>query len=250
VVNYRTPRHKQWISIWKQLASLETSLFKTGDRSYKEWICDTDSDSDSNNNNNNNNNKVWEYLDCVANPLGLVHELLTKLPSMTAITVTLLDIGDISNKGLDIYHVSACDILNLPCMNGWVRGIHNRTLLVNPKTKALDNDITKTELDKMEWNGCSNNAIVPIKSACCLVDPKPIRSLTESQSCRSFYSTTRCSCTVFLLSYQQQDAAQLDELESNDDILGSVIWRKCRDFADGISHLASQMEGHNQEERQ
>jgi hypothetical protein len=43
VVNYWTPHyHKQWISIWKmQLTSLETSLFKTGDRrSYTGWICD------------------------------------------------------------------------------------------------------------------------------------------------------------------------------------------------------------------
>jgi hypothetical protein len=89
----------------------------------------------------------------MANPLGLVlvHELLTKLPLTTAITVTLLEIGGISNKGLDISHVSACDILNLPCTNGWVRGIHNPTLLVNPKTKALDDDITKTQLDQMEW---------------------------------------------------------------------------------------------------
>jgi hypothetical protein len=42
----------------------------------------------------------------------------------------------------------------------------------------------------------------------------------------------------------------LDELELNDAILGSAILHKCQDFAHGISHLASQLEGYNQEEQQ
>lgn len=66
VVNYRTPRQEQWFSIWKPLSTLDAEIEGKPDSTYSEWIC-TDYD------------KVWEYLDCVANPLGLVQALLTSL---------------------------------------------------------------------------------------------------------------------------------------------------------------------------
>jgi hypothetical protein len=103
------------------------------DRSYAEWIC--------------HDERVWEYLDCVANPLGLVRELLRQDKDWN---VTLLDMGGIAKKGLDIAHVSACDILNVPCDQGWVKGI-DRVLQHNVKTKPLENVTLQQVAQMEEW---------------------------------------------------------------------------------------------------
>jgi hypothetical protein len=161
VVNYRTPRHSQWISIWKQLMSLEESVHNRESMSYPEWICQHENEEQTMTTNNYFNDKVWEYLDCVANPLGLTLALLDTLSerytstSANAITaidwkVTLMDMGGVMRRNLDIAHVSACQVLNLPCNvdKGWVRGI-NRTLVVNPKSRPLE--LSPFQLVELEW---------------------------------------------------------------------------------------------------
>ena len=127
VVNFRSPRSSQWISIWKQLMSLDEQDGKVSPVTYPEWICNDGRDPLG-------TAKVWEYLDCVANPLGLALHLLETLPA--TVKVWLIDMGGVSYQGLDIAHVSACHVLGLPCKDGWVRGI-NRTLLANPKFRSL-----------------------------------------------------------------------------------------------------------------
>lgn len=59
IVNYRRPHRDQWISIWKQLTRMD------GNVTYSEFICDEEQYS-----------RLWEYLDCVANPLGFVEALV------------------------------------------------------------------------------------------------------------------------------------------------------------------------------
>lgn len=147
VVNYRTPRSDQWISIWKQLMSFQENRQKTSSYTYPEWICQPHIQE---------YNKVWEYLDCVSNPLGLVHSLTQYFTSSSLFSeeriqwrITLIDMGGVSQKGLDIAHVSACDILGIPCTNGWVRGI-NRTLQVNAKSRPLG-DVSSLQLNELEW---------------------------------------------------------------------------------------------------
>lgn len=135
VVNYRTPRQTQWVSIWKQLTTLDVNIRGEPDRSYPEWVC------------HDENEKVWEYLDSVANPLGLVQALL-RVQDDTSFHVTLLDMGGISNKGLDIAHVSACAILQVPCKEGWVKGI-DRILQQNRKQKPLEN-VTLEQVEQIE----------------------------------------------------------------------------------------------------
>jgi hypothetical protein len=130
VINYRTPRHAQWISIWKQLTSLDELRMGEPAVSYPDWICHDD--------------RVWEYLDCVANPLGLANAFVQQ-----NWTVSLIDMGGVTARDLDIAHVSACDVLQVPCTDGWVRGV-NRTLLMNPKRRSLD-DVSDRQLDEMEW---------------------------------------------------------------------------------------------------
>ena len=140
VVNFRSPRSAQWISIWKQLMSLDELVGEVSSVSYPEWICNDGHDPLG-------AAKIWEYLDCVANPLGLALHLLETLPSI--VKVWLIDMGGVSYQGLDIAHVSACHVLGLPCKDGWVRGI-NRTLVVNPKFRP-NQGISSSQLDDMEW---------------------------------------------------------------------------------------------------
>jgi len=148
VINFRSPRHTQWISIWKQLMSLEDQQQQQQQQekneissvSYPEWICEEGIDQKG-------TAKVWEYLDCVSNPLGLTLHLLERLPER--VKVWLIDMGGVLDHGFDISHVSACHILGLPCTDGWVRGI-NRTLVMNPKSRPL-NGVSSTQLDEMNW---------------------------------------------------------------------------------------------------
>ncbi len=142
VINYRTPRQAQWISIWKQLMSLEENLHNRESTTYREWICQNHSEHDD-----DYDKKVWEYLDCVANPLGLTVAFLQALSQNTH--VTLIDMGGVARRNLDIAHVSACHVLGLPCKDGWVRGI-NRTLVVNPKSRPLEG-VTPRQLEELEW---------------------------------------------------------------------------------------------------
>ena len=53
VVNYRRPRRDQWVSIWKQLT-------RSDPIPYAQFLCDPSEYLG-----------IWEYLDSVANPLGL-----------------------------------------------------------------------------------------------------------------------------------------------------------------------------------
>lgn len=139
VVNFRTPRQTQWISIWKQLMALDDLQHESRTSVlYPEWVCARDETSSA---------RLWEYLDCVANPLGLTLHLLSNLPPN--VKVSLVDMGGVAEKGLDIAHVSACQILGLPCSAHWVRGI-NRTLVVNPKSRQLEG-VSTAQLDEINW---------------------------------------------------------------------------------------------------
>eukprot|EP00980_Cylindrotheca_fusiformis_P018464 scaffold6103_cov116-Cylindrotheca_fusiformis.AAC.10 len=136
VLNYRTPRQKQWVSIWKQLSILDVAVEGKADSTYSEWIC-TD------------HKRAWEYLDCVANPLGLAEAFLTSLSPLA--TVKLIDMGGVSKQNLDISHASACSILNVPCNNGtWVAGLEGRALMVNQKKKPKK-DISSIVAREMRW---------------------------------------------------------------------------------------------------
>lgn len=134
VVNYRTPRQKQWLSIWKQLTAMDVLEGKP-DSTYSKWIC-TD------------HVRSWEFLDCVANPLGLAEAMLSSLSQLA--TVKLIDMGGVAKQKLDISHVSACSILNVPCNNTWVNGIGDRALIMNAKSKSKK-DISPEVSNEMRW---------------------------------------------------------------------------------------------------
>eukprot|EP00934_Nitzschia_sp_Nitz4_P009215 Nitzschia sp. Nitz4//scaffold113_size70149//58142//59398//NITZ4_005961-RA/size70149-processed-gene-0.79-mRNA-1//-1//CDS//3329533374//9205//frame0 len=147
VVNYRIPRQAHWISIWKQLMSLDEHFHHVSSSSYPDWICQRNEAALT---------KVWEYLDCVSNPLGLAEAIIASMNALTrrgtsiiGWKVHLIDMDGVQRQGLDIAHVSACDIMGVPCSDGWVNGI-NRTLVVNSKSRSLDG-VTEQHLLEMEW---------------------------------------------------------------------------------------------------
>lgn len=130
VVNYRRPRSHQWISIWKQLTRKEKNK-----ADYSEYLCRDDA-----------YDMLWEYLDCVANPIGLTDALLDRFGDKA--TIHILDMDGISKKDLDISHVFACQILkDVPCTDEWVDGMPHPALL---NQKFGNPGITQEQLDEME----------------------------------------------------------------------------------------------------
>jgi hypothetical protein len=127
VVNYRRPRRDQWISIWKQLTRSEP-------KPYSEFIC---------NENVEEQLRIWEYLDCVANPLGLVQALLQQQWA-----VRLLDMEGIAHQKWDVGHVLACHVLQVPCEDHWLPGMH-RPMFVN--TKTGNPELSQHQLNDLEW---------------------------------------------------------------------------------------------------
>lgn len=135
VVNYRRPRKDQWISIWKQLTRTQKSA-----SSYSDFLCDT-----------NEYIRIWEYIDCVANPLGLVHALLeVKEYENIAWKVHLLDMKGIAEQGQDVGHVLACEVLQVPCKKtNWLPGTDERPIVQN--AKSGNPDLTEEALKDLEW---------------------------------------------------------------------------------------------------
>jgi hypothetical protein len=132
VVNYRTPRHEHWLSIWKQLSG--------GSSPYRGFVCQ--------------GTKPWEHLETQGNPLAIVHELLGSLGGNVNVNtnwnVTLIDMGGVQRDGLDISHVVACEVLGVPCDdNGWVQGLEHTSMHAN--NRSGDPGLTNVQLDELEW---------------------------------------------------------------------------------------------------
>jgi hypothetical protein len=126
VINYRRPRKDQWISIWRQLCRIDK-------KTYSEFMCPPLPSNIITN--NYDFVRLWEYLDAVANPLGLVVAILNQLGSNSQVIsgdsnyndrlvvskVHIIDMQGITDAGLDISHVIACQVLGAqPCLNGWL----------------------------------------------------------------------------------------------------------------------------------
>lgn len=125
VLNYRRPRRDQWISVWKQLT-------RSDSREYNEFLCDA-----------NENLRIWEYLDCVTNPLGLADALLKR-----GWEVRLMDMAGIASKDRDVGHVVACDVLGVACDDHWLPGLDHP---IQQNKKSGDPRLNEKQLDDMEW---------------------------------------------------------------------------------------------------
>ncbi len=95
VLNYRSPRRDQWISMWKH---------EDVDNHYKRFIC------------KGNENELKEVLDTAMNPLKLAVEYRKQ-----GWKVVLMDMSGINAMGKDISHAIACDVLeHTTCEGGFV----------------------------------------------------------------------------------------------------------------------------------
>jgi hypothetical protein len=143
VVNYRRPRKDQWISIWKQL------IRKAEGVSYSGFLCDPDEYL-----------RIWEYLDCVANPLGLVQALLdfwdaqrrmmdTTTTRTGTVTIHLLDMQGVAAMKGDVGHVLACDVLGVECTaDHWLPNVE-RPILQN--AKSGNPGLSTEQMEEIEW---------------------------------------------------------------------------------------------------
>lgn len=121
VVNYRRPRRDQWVSIWRQLSRKDR-------KAYAQFMCpDRPSGRDNNGTTTTTEAhwRLWEYLDAVANPLGLVGAMFDELgvgsDGGVLSKVHLMDMRGIADAALDISHVIGCRVLGAkPCPNGWL----------------------------------------------------------------------------------------------------------------------------------
>jgi hypothetical protein len=93
---------------------------------------------------------MWELLNSVANPLFLAHTLLRNgNRNVKNGTITLIDMGGVERQGLNVPHVIACDVLKVPCQNGWVEGLEHTVWHMN--SRAGDPGLSAQQLDDLEW---------------------------------------------------------------------------------------------------
>ena len=121
VINYRTPRVQQWLTLWKITTNGNENL---GDADYTPFIC---SSKDS-----NDYNLLLELLMTAMNPMFLA---LTYLEE--GYNVVVIDLGGVKEAAKELPHLIACDVIGVPCnAKGKVNGLWN----VKPKLNAT-NDI-------------------------------------------------------------------------------------------------------------
>jgi hypothetical protein len=94
ILNYRTPRLDQWISVWKH----------DENPSYRSFMCDSQDDDDL-------RNERIQSLATQMDPLFAARTFLKE-----GWTVKLIDMGGVIKANLDIINVIACDILEGKCL--------------------------------------------------------------------------------------------------------------------------------------
>jgi hypothetical protein len=115
-------------------------------------------------------NAHFEYANSMANPLGLVVELRKH-----GWPVALVDLEGVEMAGLDPAHVIGCEILNVPCHEGWIKGLPRQqqqpSAIIHPQAAAapatarptstststsstitgLNLNLSQAQLDEIEW---------------------------------------------------------------------------------------------------
>jgi hypothetical protein len=98
VVNYRTPRLAQWISIWKHVTAADNAT-------YEDFMCDSQ--------------HFHERITLLATQMNPLQNAQVYLEQ--GWKVKLVDMGGVETAGLDVSHVIACEILGGICDDGFVR---------------------------------------------------------------------------------------------------------------------------------
>ena len=128
LVNYRTPRSDQLISLYKQKVRGKKPFRRIA---FDTWFCQSEKDI------------IYYALDVVMNPLRLVLE--SKQNGWKSL---LMDMSGVVRNGRDISHAIACDVLGVPCYRGWVKGSQNEIIKSNEKPGGIE--LPLATLESME----------------------------------------------------------------------------------------------------
>lgn len=131
VLNYRTPRIDQWISIWKHIT--KESLER-----YRPFLCTV---------RELNVRKVWEMLDTAMNPLKVAQKYREN-----GFRVTLIDMAKAKENERDVVHVLGCDVLGLPCGGlhpNWIDGLYNKTFFEGHEDREYPN-FSDSQISKLD----------------------------------------------------------------------------------------------------
>jgi len=125
VLNYRSTRTDHLISNWKQ----DRDEKKAPDN-FHEWLCTDEYTHNLNHRSMDIFGRAQKFLD-------------------EGWQVTLIDLGGVAKDDLDLSHSIACEVLKVPCTNGWINGwSHDQ----RKKTIRHRKD-GNSELSEQEYNG-------------------------------------------------------------------------------------------------
>jgi hypothetical protein len=136
VVTHAAKLSEHWLSLVEPFASVT---------SYRDFVCSSYTSWDQ------GSIRLFEkahseYANSVANPLGLAVELRKH-----GWPVVLVDLEGVATAGLDPAHTIACEILNAPCHEGWVKGLSRQPSAVHPQATRPMTGLSQVQLDEIEW---------------------------------------------------------------------------------------------------
>jgi len=131
VINYRTPRVEQWISVWKHAGDDYDGA------SYSDFMCKA---------HGNEQDKKYRLsmIGAEMNPLGAAKIFLER-----GWQVALVDMGGVEKEGKHVVHTIGCDILMAACDNGVIHSLQDYTPHKNAVEKDF-NELNEEETAKIE----------------------------------------------------------------------------------------------------
>jgi len=131
VLNYRTPRVDQWISIWKHAGE------EYAGASYEDFMCKAHANDDD---------KKYRFsmIGAEMNPLNAAKVFLER-----GWQVTLLDMGGVEKEGKHIVHTIGCEVLMGGCENGILGSLQDYLPQKNAVEKDF-NELNEEETAKIE----------------------------------------------------------------------------------------------------
>lgn len=131
IINYRSPRIDQWISVWKHAGE------EYAGASYEDFMCEA---------HGNEQDKKYRFsmIGAEMNPLRAASVFLER-----GWEVTLMDMGGVEAAGKHIVHTIGCDVLFAGCDAGVLHGL-GEYLPVKNKIEKDFNELNEEESAKIE----------------------------------------------------------------------------------------------------
>ena len=135
VINYRTPRVQQWLTLWKMNTNGNENH---GDEDYTPYIC-AEKDSKT-------YNQLLELLMTAMNPLYVAYSYLNE-----GYNVVVVDTGGVDDAKRELPHVIACDAIGVECNDaGKVKGLWNVKPRLNQTNQNIPDVLSEHHMDEIE----------------------------------------------------------------------------------------------------